>query len=117
MRFPIFETLTGDTAVATLVGSQVYENVAPSSVQDSYVVWQVIGGSVENYLGERPGIDNGRIQINCYAKDKATVRDIADAVRYALELQAHQVGQTQSEYIQMEKLYMEMMDFSYWLNR
>ena len=59
-----------------------------------YTVWRQIGGSPENYLGQRPDIDSFQTQHDVYvaASDPAgasTARTIAAALRDALESAAY----------------------------
>lgn len=125
MLWPVYELLMADAVTVAIVSDRVYEDVAPQETQavdsatgrEPYVVWQTIGGGMQNYLSERPGIDNARVQLDCYAETKTVVRNLAVAVRDAIELHAHQIGQPRTEYIHAVKLFRVSMDFSFWVNR
>jgi hypothetical protein len=117
MLWPVYTILNGDATVAAIVGDKIFEDVADPDTATPYVVWQTIGGGMENYLDERPGIDNARVQVDCYHRTKKAARELALAVRNALELQAHQVGQPRTEYDAALELYRYSMDFSFWVNR
>lgn len=129
MLWPIFSILSADATVVSLVGNnpyRIFEDVAPQDINDSvtllggrqpYVVWQSVGGRSNNYLGDTPGIDNPRVQIDCYADTKSLARTLAIAVRGVVELHALQIGQPRTDYISSVKLYLYSMDFSFWVNR
>lgn len=44
VRAFIYLTLTGDTALAALIGTRCYHGVAPAGVADPYVVFQMLSG-------------------------------------------------------------------------
>lgn len=65
---------------------------APQNVTLPYAVWQIAGGSPENYLGDTPDIDSYTIQIDVYAspsQGSAMVRNVAEAIRDAIEDDCH----------------------------
>lgn len=59
--------------------------LAPQSPIKPYAVWQVIGGQPENYMDGRPDIDGFTIQIDTYADSAETARELAGAIRHAIE--------------------------------
>lgn len=117
MLWPVYSILHSVAAVTAFVDDRIFEDVAEEGTVSPYIVWQGIGGASENYLDERPGIDNGRVQVDCYHRTKRSARELALAVRNALELQAHQVGQPRTEFDATLELYRYSMDFSFWVNR
>jgi hypothetical protein len=94
---PIFPLVAASSAVKALIGSnpvRFYQfGMAPQNVAKPYVVWQRVFGAPENYLGDRPGIDQLTVQIDAYATEAASgaeaVRNIAVAVRDAIEGGCH----------------------------
>jgi len=54
-----------------------------------YVVWQNIGGSPENFLGNRPDIDSFSIQVDVYADTATSAISVAKAVRDVVEGHAY----------------------------
>lgn len=92
---PIFQVCAADPGVTALLGNSPVRifpfGRAPQGVELPYAVWQVIGGSPENYLAGRPDIDGTTIQINVYGSTGAQAHNAAEAIRYAIELTAHVV--------------------------
>ena len=77
---PIFTAISSNSAVTALLGSNPVRffmfGLAPDNVQYPYAVWQVASGSPENYLNNRPQIENHVIQIDVYSDSAATSRNI-----------------------------------------
>lgn len=96
MFAPIFEVCAADSEVTALIGSNPVRlflfGMAPQNVALPYVVWQTSGGNPENYLGDLPDADNFSIQIDVYASTAATARQVAQAVRDAIESNAYVVS-------------------------
>ncbi|WP_414430850.1 DUF3168 domain-containing protein [Alcanivorax sp. IL3] len=85
---PVFPILNGNAAVVALLGSpvRVYPfGQAPQDVTGPYAAWQLITGSPENYLKDRPDADNFDIQMDIYAADEDDSLAVGKAIRNALE--------------------------------
>ena len=54
-----------------------------------YAVWQLVSGSPENFLGNRPDTDLYSVQVDVYASTADAARGVAKALRDALEGLAH----------------------------
>lgn len=121
MRPPVPEYLLASTEVAALVGTnpvRIFRDVAPQDTARPYVVWSVIFGAAENYLAQRPGIDNFRVQIDCWGDDEAQVEDLARAVRDALEGQRVVMIGINSALPDFEtSLRRYSFDWSFWVDR
>lgn len=93
---PIFEVAAASDAVKTLLGTnpvRLYPfGSAPQDVAKPYVTWQMVGGSPENYLGNRPDIDLFAIQIDVWADKASDTRAVAGALRDAIEPYAYITG-------------------------
>lgn len=93
---PIFATCRESAAVTALLGAaplRLYEfGFAPQGVAYPYAVWQVVGGSPENYIDRVPDIDSVTVQVDAYAKTASTARAVAIALRDAIEPVAHVVA-------------------------
>lgn len=63
--------------------------LAPEDTTKPYVTWQVITGRPENYLANRPDIDGYTLQVDVWADDGQIARDVAAAVRDAIEPHAY----------------------------
>lgn len=93
MYAPIFAVCAADPAVTALLGVspvRIYPfGEAPEGVAKPYVVWQTVGGNPENYLAQRSDIDGFSLQIDVYGLSVTQARDVAKAVRNAIELKAN----------------------------
>lgn len=54
-----------------------------------YAVFQVVGGSPENYLEGRPDADGVTLQVDIYARTAASARAVQTALRDAIELDCY----------------------------
>lgn len=93
---PIFATCKASSAVTALLGTspvRLYPfGEAPQGVARPYAVWQGIGGSPENYLGQTSDVDLFSLQVDVYADSVDAARAVAAALRDAIEPVAHIVG-------------------------
>lgn len=90
---PIFQVCSASAAVKALIGTnpvRLYPfDEAPQGVIYPYVVWQMVNGSPENYLGDRPDIDGYTTQVDVYADSATAARNVAKALRDAIEPAAY----------------------------
>lgn len=99
MAPPIFSICAADPAVTALLGqmpTRLFKfGHAPQNVQYPYAVWRTVGGSPENYLGNRPDCDTYTLQVEVYATQSQgteMAEQIAAALRDAIEPHAHIVS-------------------------
>jgi len=96
MNPPIFQVCAADTNVTALLGTAPTRlfpfGEAPQGVTLPYAVWQTITGLPDNYLGQAPDIDQFTIQVDVYADRGSSAREVAQALRNAIEPHAHIVG-------------------------
>lgn len=121
MRPRIFETVATNLAVRSLLGAgptKFYQfGVAPQNVTYPYAVWQIVGGSPENYLGDRPDIDRCTIQVDVYAVSAESARNVADVLRDSIEPVAH-IVRWNGEFTEPEtKAHRVSFDVSWWERR
>lgn len=118
---PIFQLAVRDAAVRAALGESPTRlflfGLAPEGVGHPYAVWQVVGGSPENYLTNRPNIDNFLIQIDVYGPDADEVRAAAKALRDALEDHAHVTSWRGESRDSETRLYRSSFDVSFFTNR
>lgn len=115
MTSPVNALLTNDPAVSALVGSRVYRSGrAPQHVGRPYITWSTVGGHTENYLAERPGIEQALVQIDCWSNSEAECKALADAVVAALETHAHQDGVAMDDYESETELFRQLLQFHFW---
>ncbi len=90
---PIFEVAAASAEVKALLGSsptRLYPfGSAPQGVAKPYATWQTVGGSPENYLGNRPDIDLFAIQIDVWAEQATSARTVAQALLDVIERHAY----------------------------
>ena len=90
---PIFQLVSASPSVTALIGSSPVRfypfGEAPQTVAKPYAVWQIIAGTPENYVSQRPDIDSYTTQIDCYAETATAARNVAKAIRDAVEDDAH----------------------------
>jgi uncharacterized protein YggE len=96
MYAPIFEVVSADANVQSNLGvspTRFYPfGEAPPNVDKPYAVWQLITGLPENYLNQVPDIDQFSIQVDVYATTADQARDVAQALRDAVEPHAHVIA-------------------------
>lgn len=116
---PVYELLSADAAVTALVPAsrirgQGYAGEAPVT---PYITHQTISGNPANYIAGRPGMDAFRSQIDVWADTAAQAKQIAEAVRDALELNAQCVAIMGDDYEPDTRLHRYSFDFQFWTPR
>lgn len=89
--------LTGYAGLTALVGSRVYDQVAPTNlatpVTTPYVVMTAVSEVPENYVKGAPGVADFRLQFDAYGASKASCKAVLVQIRAAL----HAAGYEGSE--------------------
>lgn len=123
MQWPIFGIVSTNTACTTLLGTspvRFWEDTVPEQynpVTKPYVVWSTVGGAPENYPGELPTMDSGRLQVDVYGATKQQARNTALAIRNAVEPHAHMVSTPIPLFEPDTKLYRYILEFQFWTLR
>jgi hypothetical protein len=93
---PIYELAKASAAVQALLGANPRFTPFGAAPQKGeplygvpYAVYQTIYGSPENYLSQRPDMDNWGVQVDAYARTAPEANAVAVALREALEGVAH----------------------------
>lgn len=94
MTPPIFQICSQSAAVTAQLGAggnlRLYSfGEAPEGVAKPYAVWQLVNGVPENYLAGRPDADGMTLQVDVYGTTSTSVRQVRDAIRDAIELNAY----------------------------
>lgn len=93
MTPPLFSICAASAAVMALIGSSPVRlwpfGEAIHGAALPYAVWQIFGGSPENYLNQPPDLDRYSIQVDIYAATGGDARAVAEALRDAIEPHAH----------------------------
>jgi len=81
----IYEAIIADTAVAALVGTRVYPDVAPGAAAAPFIVWNVISsGGTTAHDGTRD-IIHPLLQFDCWHTSRIAAVNLAAKLRAALE--------------------------------
>lgn len=119
---PIYAVVSDDPTCQALLGVPPGTRIYPFGEADEgtpypYVVWQVIGGSPENYLGNRPDVDNLALQVDVYGATSGAATAVAKAVRNAIERRA-QITRWGPQPRDVEtKSYRISFDVDWWVKR
>lgn len=93
---PLFQTCASDSGVQSLLGANPTRlwpfGEADPAPNYPYAVWQIIGGTPENYLGDPADVDSFGVQIDVYAKTAEEARAVAQVLRSAIEPSAYVTG-------------------------
>lgn len=94
---PIFPVCSYSADLTALLGSppqmRLYQfGLSPQLVSYPYAVWQIVSGGPENFLAHRPDADAYTVQVDVYADTASSARNVAEAIRDAIELQSYIVG-------------------------
>lgn len=118
MQPPVHPLLTGAAAVTTIAGQRIYSAGHALNTSGPYVTWFTVTGiPVADF--DRPGFDNVRVQVDCYATNGNTCNQLATAVRDALEADGENEMVSWREYPfdVTTNTYRYSMDFSLWVER
>jgi hypothetical protein len=114
---PVQQTLTAASAVTAIVGSRIYQSIAPQDITQPYVVWSVVTSAPGNNLSETPEYDDQRVQIDCWSTNQSQARQLGQAVRDAIEVYTHIVYGPWNDYEPDTKLHRWSMDSEWWQDR
>lgn len=93
MFTPIFETISEASAVTDLIGADTVRfypaGEAPEGVERPYATYQHISGLPENYINQRPDMDSHTVQVDIWASTLTSARNVATAIRDAVEPHAY----------------------------
>ena len=122
MTPPIFQTANVPAVQALLKSGngplRFYAwGLAPQNVEKPYAVWRQVYGTPENYLGDRPDIDNAGLQIDCYADSSSVARSVGEAIQYAIELSAYVVSGPREDRDPETMNYVFSFDTEWWTPR
>jgi len=111
-----------DTSVQSLLaeglGLRIYAfGHAPQGVKSPYVVWKLVGGSPENYLGQPPDVDWQVTKVEVHSEDPAEVREVGNAIIAAVENDANVTGWVAESYNPTTKRYVFVFLVDWIVNR
>lgn len=117
-----FPLLRADSLVVSLLGDsngriRAEEGRAKQGTAYPYVTWTVVDMIPQIELPETPKADACRVQVDCWADNRASVREVAIAVRDAIE-PFHDMTTMQFYPPDPEtNAYRAMLEFAFWLPR
>ena len=120
----LITALEGDAAVQTHVGatpsSRIYPLVLPQKPTLPALTFQRISNARVNSFDAGGGIDNPRLQVDCWAETHKAARDLAKEVKRVVEQSTAFGGWliSDAEFYEDEvepRLYRVSMDFSIWI--
>jgi hypothetical protein len=121
MDTPFFNVCKADTTVQALLGGtlpRIYPfGSAPQSVVKPYVVYQWIDGDPFNTLNCRPKADRAVLQVDVYGTTAQSSTDVAEAIRYAVELDCHVTSYRGTDREPDTLLYRTGFDLNWLVNR
>lgn len=73
-RLPDCDNVFGNDAdlTATLGAGKVWQTNAPETVKQPYLIWSIASALPENTLACAPDVDDQRVRVAIYARDKVT---------------------------------------------
>lgn len=121
MNPPLFTILNASAPVKALLGTSPLRvfpwGEAPPAVTKPYAVYAVFNGLPENTMDQTPLLDNLGTQINVYGVSVASCQSAAEAIRDALEPEAHMVNFSNPVPDTETKLFLARMDFDFFTER
>lgn len=83
MQTDIFSVLSTAPAISAICGTKIYPQRIPQNIEAPAVVYTVNELTPVKSLSGESGLENGTIEIVCFAKDYTTAHLLASAVRSA----------------------------------
>lgn len=98
----IYSILANDADVAALVGTRIYPMFVPQGASMPAITYQRIVGVRDHVLDGTTEMAEAVYQINCWSDEYSETRDLADAVRGALDDYEGTVGGVVIQNIHLE---------------
>lgn len=116
----LYQYLSKNDEVATLVGSRIYPNIAPSGADSPYAVYTLVSDVARYTLGGNARVSSRRVQISVYGDNYVKVEEIGKAISDVLDDWSDTDNEVQSvsRLNQVDKreretdLYCKILDFS-----
>lgn len=89
----------------------------PDSPTYPYIRYQSVSGASQNTLSEAPEMDNERVQVDLFTRDRQQALDLAAAVRTELDKHGHQLTKSGPSQDPETKSYRVQFDYSFWTHR
>lgn len=109
--------LEGSAAVTAIVGARIDRGVSPQDITQPRITWHLVTNVPQNSLACIPGMDNTRVQVDCWAQSQVTARMLAQAARDAIERETPVVFGPVEMFEQDAGVYRWTFDASFWNKR
>jgi hypothetical protein len=109
--------LLANAPVAAIIGTCLYPVILPQSPTLPAVTYFRVSGGQENSLKGYSGLEHPRIQIDCWSLTYAGAKELANAVRAAMDLATTFKALCISDHDLFEddtRIYRVSLDFSVW---
>jgi len=117
----IFPLVATDSDCVSLLGSVPVRfwpfAAAPQDPAKPYATWQTIYGTPENYISCAPDVDKIGLQVDCWGDTISSVREVANAIRVAVEGSAHITALNGETREPDTKLYRVSFTVEFWTER
>jgi hypothetical protein len=121
MKPGLFAVVEADFDCRSLLGEKPTRfwafAAAPQNPVKPYATWQTIFGAPENYVNCAPNIDSISVQIDCWGDTISSAREVAEAIRRAVEGSAHVVALNGETREPDTKLYRVSFSVDFWTER
>lgn len=121
MDVPFYTVCKADPTVQALLGGtapRIYPfGQAPQDVIKPYVVYQWIGGAPLNMINCRPDADVMSLQIDAYGLTTQSSTAVANAIRYAVEMNCYITSYRGNLRDEETKLYRTSFDLDWLVDR
>jgi len=84
LKEAIYNLLTSDATVSSLVSTRVYPEIAPTSSSFPRITYTKISNEHERHLTGESGVAHPTIQIDCWARTALEAETLGEAVRKCL---------------------------------
>lgn len=106
------------TALSALAGGRVYPDILPQNVTLPAITFFRVSGRHEVSMGGSSGLDNLRVQVDCWASSRSDADTLAESVRTAMfaatTFSVGGVDGPMDTYEDDTLIYRTSMDFSVW---
>lgn len=116
---PIFSVLQQSAEVVSVLGSRIYEDIAPSKTPYPFAVWSSVGGVPDNQLADQPQIDHISFQIVVYDEQATRASNIRKLIARILGEHCYVTGTHPNHYerIADTDVFGRGFDGNWWLDR
>lgn len=118
----LFEIVAASTTCRQLLGTppkmRFYEfGEVPQGCDKPYATWQMPSSAAVNYVNQNPDMDEQRIQVDVWALKQSTAKQVASALRTAIQDYAQETNAAQRPREATTRLFGFMLEFQFFTPR